>query len=43
MQEIGTLATVSALSALLSLYFYLRLSYAMSLTMSPNNLITTTL
>nr|YP_009536157.1 NADH dehydrogenase subunit 2 [Carinotetraodon travancoricus]AYM35188.1 NADH dehydrogenase subunit 2 [Carinotetraodon travancoricus] len=31
-------ATLAALSALLSLYFYLRLSYAMSLTMAPNNL-----
>nr|YP_009240518.1 NADH dehydrogenase subunit 2 [Nemateleotris decora]AMO66382.1 NADH dehydrogenase subunit 2 [Nemateleotris decora] len=30
-------ATVAALSALLSLYFYLRLSYAMTLTISPNN------
>ena len=35
-------ATVAALSALLSLYFYLRLSYAMALTMSPNNLAGTT-
>nr|WNH20101.1 NADH dehydrogenase subunit 2 [Thalassoma ballieui] len=35
-QELGPTATVAALSALLSLYFYLRLSYAMSLTMSPN-------
>nr|AAF02960.1 NADH dehydrogenase subunit II [Atlantirivulus luelingi] len=31
-------ATMAALSALLSLYFYLRLSYAMTLTTSPNNL-----
>lgn len=30
------------MSALLSLYFYLRLSYAMTLTMSPNNLTGTT-
>nr|BBG22692.1 NADH dehydrogenase subunit 2 [Sphaeramia orbicularis] len=29
-------ATITALSALLSLYFYLRLSYAMTLTISPN-------
>lgn len=36
-QDIAPLATVAALSALLSLYFYLRLSYAMALTMSPNN------
>nr|BBH37267.1 NADH dehydrogenase subunit 2 [Trimma okinawae] len=31
-------ATLMALSALLSLYFYLRLSYTMTLTMSPNTL-----
>nr|YP_009907328.1 NADH dehydrogenase subunit 2 [Neodontobutis hainanensis]QLI53782.1 NADH dehydrogenase subunit 2 [Neodontobutis hainanensis] len=31
-------ATMAALTALLSLYFYLRLSYAMTLTMSPNNI-----
>nr|BBH36392.1 NADH dehydrogenase subunit 2 [Betta simplex] len=37
-QELSTTATLAALSALLSLYFYLRLSYAMTLTMSPNNL-----
>nr|AAO21673.1 NADH subunit 2 [Anableps anableps]ABO13991.1 NADH dehydrogenase subunit 2 [Anableps anableps]AIE43260.1 NADH dehydrogenase subunit 2 [Anableps dowii] len=36
-QNLPTLATLAALSALLSLYFYLRLSYAMTLTMSPNN------
>nr|YP_009232536.1 NADH dehydrogenase subunit 2 [Zebrias crossolepis]AID59812.1 NADH dehydrogenase subunit 2 [Zebrias crossolepis]AMA34324.1 NADH dehydrogenase subunit 2 [Zebrias crossolepis] len=36
-QEMGTLATMAALSALLSLYFYLRLSYAMALTMFPHN------
>nr|YP_009695616.1 NADH dehydrogenase subunit 2 [Halicampus grayi]AHN07333.1 NADH dehydrogenase subunit 2 [Corythoichthys flavofasciatus]QEJ81991.1 NADH dehydrogenase subunit 2 [Halicampus grayi]QQQ89351.1 NADH dehydrogenase subunit 2 [Halicampus grayi] len=36
-QELMPLATVAALSALLSLYFYLRLSYSMTLTMSPNN------
>nr|YP_009672842.1 NADH dehydrogenase subunit 2 [Craterocephalus stramineus]QDE53150.1 NADH dehydrogenase subunit 2 [Craterocephalus stramineus] len=41
-QELGLTATLAALSALLSLYFYLRLSYAMALTMSPNNLIGTT-
>nr|YP_004347666.1 NADH dehydrogenase subunit 2 [Pelagocephalus marki]BAK10056.1 NADH dehydrogenase subunit 2 [Pelagocephalus marki] len=34
-------ATLAALSALLSLYFYLRLSYAMSLTIAPNNLMNT--
>nr|BBH36379.1 NADH dehydrogenase subunit 2 [Betta apollon] len=37
-QELNTTATLAALSALLSLYFYLRLSYTMTLTMSPNNL-----
>nr|AAF02988.1 NADH dehydrogenase subunit II [Anablepsoides deltaphilus] len=37
-QELNLAATTAALSALLSLYFYLRLSYAMTLTSSPNNL-----
>nr|WNH19606.1 NADH dehydrogenase subunit 2 [Ruvettus pretiosus] len=37
-QDLAPVATLAALSALLSLYFYLRLSYAMTLTMSPNNL-----
>nr|YP_636933.1 NADH dehydrogenase subunit 2 [Diretmus argenteus]BAC23451.1 NADH dehydrogenase subunit 2 [Diretmus argenteus] len=41
-QELPLTATLAALSALLSLYFYLRLSYAMTLTASPNNLMTTT-
>nr|YP_010950034.1 NADH dehydrogenase subunit 2 [Bathyagonus infraspinatus]WMI35938.1 NADH dehydrogenase subunit 2 [Bathyagonus infraspinatus] len=36
-QDLATTATLAALTALLSLYFYLRLSYAMTLTMSPNN------
>nr|AIC78743.1 NADH dehydrogenase subunit 2 [Profundulus hildebrandi]AIC78744.1 NADH dehydrogenase subunit 2 [Profundulus hildebrandi] len=36
-QELAPAATLAALSALLSLYFYLRLSYAMTLTISPNN------
>nr|WNH21102.1 NADH dehydrogenase subunit 2 [Paracirrhites forsteri] len=35
-------ATLAALSALLSLYFYLRLSYAMTLTLSPNSLLAST-
>nr|WNH20595.1 NADH dehydrogenase subunit 2 [Thalassoma duperrey] len=35
-QDLGPTATVAAMSALLSLYFYLRLSYAMTLTMAPN-------
>nr|YP_004347915.1 NADH dehydrogenase subunit 2 [Torquigener pleurogramma]BAK09900.1 NADH dehydrogenase subunit 2 [Torquigener pleurogramma] len=37
-QDLGVTATLAALSALLSLYFYLRLSYAMTLTVAPNNL-----
>nr|AAM20787.1 NADH dehydrogenase subunit 2 [Tylochromis leonensis] len=37
-QELAPAATLTALTALLSLYFYLRLSYAMTLTISPNNL-----
>nr|YP_008593180.1 NADH dehydrogenase subunit 2 [Johnius belangerii]AGU46535.1 NADH dehydrogenase subunit 2 [Johnius belangerii] len=37
-QDMGVIATLAALTALLSLYFYLRLSYAMTLTMFPNNL-----
>nr|ARU77517.1 NADH dehydrogenase subunit 2 [Empetrichthys latos latos]ARU77530.1 NADH dehydrogenase subunit 2 [Empetrichthys latos latos] len=40
-QDLAPAATLAALSALLSLYFYLRLSYAMTLTMSPNNTIGT--
>nr|YP_009685973.1 NADH dehydrogenase subunit 2 [Aphyosemion cameronense]QDW10489.1 NADH dehydrogenase subunit 2 [Aphyosemion cameronense] len=35
-QHLVLVATAAALSALLSLYFYLRLSYAMTLTTSPN-------
>nr|BAN83153.1 NADH dehydrogenase subunit 2 [Mene maculata] len=41
-QDLAPLATLAALTALLSLYFYLRLSYAMTLTMFPNNLTGTT-
>nr|YP_003457279.1 NADH dehydrogenase subunit 2 [Gigantactis vanhoeffeni]BAI77288.1 NADH dehydrogenase subunit 2 [Gigantactis vanhoeffeni] len=41
-QGLAMTATVAALSALLSLYFYLRLSYTMALTISPNNLMGTT-
>nr|YP_009034337.1 NADH dehydrogenase subunit 2 [Trachinotus carolinus]AHZ89265.1 NADH dehydrogenase subunit 2 [Trachinotus carolinus] len=37
-QSLPLLATFAALTALLSLYFYLRLCYAMTLTISPNNL-----
>nr|YP_009111440.1 NADH dehydrogenase subunit 2 [Samaris cristatus]AFE62082.1 NADH dehydrogenase subunit 2 [Samaris cristatus] len=36
-QGLPFLATITALSALLSLYFYTRLSYTMTLTISPNN------
>nr|YP_010451216.1 NADH dehydrogenase subunit 2 [Hippocampus bargibanti]UTV00997.1 NADH dehydrogenase subunit 2 [Hippocampus bargibanti] len=35
-QDLNTMAVIMALSALLSLYFYLRLSYAVTLTISPN-------
>nr|NP_740024.1 NADH dehydrogenase subunit 2 [Scalicus amiscus]BAC23632.1 NADH dehydrogenase subunit 2 [Scalicus amiscus] len=35
-QDLAPMATLAAMTALLSLYFYLRLSYAMTLTMSPN-------
>nr|ADP37349.1 NADH dehydrogenase subunit 2 [Etheostoma swaini]ADP37351.1 NADH dehydrogenase subunit 2 [Etheostoma swaini] len=41
-QDLAPTATLAAMSALLSLYFYLRLSYAMALTMSPNSLAGTT-
>nr|YP_003126967.1 NADH dehydrogenase subunit 2 [Scorpis lineolata]BAH97858.1 NADH dehydrogenase subunit 2 [Scorpis lineolata] len=41
-QGLAPTATLAALTALLSLYFYLRLSYTMTLTMSPNNLTGTT-
>nr|WNH24318.1 NADH dehydrogenase subunit 2 [Anisotremus virginicus] len=37
-QDLAPIATLAALTALLSLYFYLRLTYAMALTMSPNTL-----
>nr|BCD33183.1 NADH dehydrogenase subunit 2 [Channa sp. Umangi sp5] len=37
-QDLPIIATLAALTALLSLYFYLRLSYTMTLTLSPNNL-----
>nr|YP_008475322.1 NADH dehydrogenase subunit 2 [Pristipomoides multidens]AGS47209.1 NADH dehydrogenase subunit 2 [Pristipomoides multidens] len=41
-QDLAPTATLAALTALLSLYFYLRLTYAMTLTVSPNNLTGTT-
>nr|YP_009990465.1 NADH dehydrogenase subunit 2 [Lesueurigobius friesii]QNM99702.1 NADH dehydrogenase subunit 2 [Lesueurigobius friesii] len=40
-QGLPLTATLAALTALLSLYFYLRLCYAMTLTMSPNTLANT--
>nr|WNH23728.1 NADH dehydrogenase subunit 2 [Poromitra crassiceps] len=40
-QELAPMATFAALTALLSLFFYLRLSYAMTLTTSPNTLTNT--
>nr|YP_009459844.1 NADH dehydrogenase subunit 2 [Channa gachua]AUT14028.1 NADH dehydrogenase subunit 2 [Channa gachua] len=36
-QDLPLAATFAALTALLSLYFYLRLSYTMALTLSPNS------
>nr|YP_007026421.1 NADH dehydrogenase subunit 2 [Hapalogenys analis]AFV57322.1 NADH dehydrogenase subunit 2 [Hapalogenys analis]WPS66082.1 NADH dehydrogenase subunit 2 [Hapalogenys analis] len=41
-QNLPLAATIAAMTALLSLYFYLRLSYAMTLTISPHNLTSTT-
>nr|WIL95365.1 NADH dehydrogenase subunit 2 [Pristipomoides sieboldii] len=41
-QDLAPTATLAALTALLSLYFYLRLTYAMTLTISPNSLTGTT-
>nr|YP_010401522.1 NADH dehydrogenase subunit 2 [Notolepis coatsorum]UQT69210.1 NADH dehydrogenase subunit 2 [Notolepis coatsorum] len=41
-QGLPLTATIAALSALLSLYFYLRLCYAMTLTLSPNTLTSST-
>nr|BAO08924.1 NADH dehydrogenase subunit 2 [Osteochilus melanopleurus] len=35
-QDLPIIATITALTALISLYFYLRLCYAMTLTISPN-------
>nr|YP_001491358.1 NADH dehydrogenase subunit 2 [Trixiphichthys weberi]BAF51882.1 NADH dehydrogenase subunit 2 [Trixiphichthys weberi] len=37
-QDLALTATLAALSALLSLFFYLRLSYAMAMTIPPNTL-----
>nr|ATI25171.1 NADH dehydrogenase subunit 2 [Sinogastromyzon tonkinensis] len=41
-QDLPATATIMALAALLSLYFYLRLCYAMTLTISPNTANATT-
>nr|WBR66633.1 NADH dehydrogenase subunit 2 [Microphysogobio bicolor] len=41
-QDLPATATIMALAALLSLYFYLRLCYAMTLTISPNTTNATT-
>nr|AEA72859.1 NADH dehydrogenase subunit 2 [Notropis rubricroceus] len=41
-QDLPLTATVMALAALISLYFYLRLCYAMTLTISPNTATSTT-
>nr|BAL43922.1 NADH dehydrogenase subunit 2 [Pellona ditchela] len=41
-QGLITTATIMALSALLSLFFYLRLTYAMTLTLSPHTINSTT-
>nr|UDH58224.1 NADH dehydrogenase subunit 2 [Oreichthys crenuchoides] len=41
-QDLPMIATVMALAALISLYFYLRLCYAMTLTLSPNTTNSTT-
>nr|BBM34863.1 NADH dehydrogenase subunit 2 [Paraliparis meridionalis] len=41
-QDLALIATLTALTALLSLYYYLRLSYALTLTMAPNNMAGTT-
>nr|BCG67966.1 NADH dehydrogenase subunit 2 [Lentipes armatus] len=42
-QQLPMTAVIAALTALLSLYFYLRLCYAMTLTITPNNLAGTAL
>nr|QJQ26917.1 NADH dehydrogenase subunit 2 [Muraenolepis orangiensis] len=41
-QELPLIASMAALGALLSLYFYVRITYALSLTASPNNTATMT-
>nr|AAP84473.1 NADH dehydrogenase subunit 2 [Sceloporus maculosus] len=41
-QNLATMATIMALSSLLSLFFYLRLAYSSTMTLSPNITTTTT-
>nr|YP_001974489.1 NADH dehydrogenase subunit 2 [Capros aper]BAF51713.1 NADH dehydrogenase subunit 2 [Capros aper] len=38
-QGLGMTATIAALTALLSLYFYVRITYAVALTIAPNNVV----
>nr|YP_007374613.1 NADH dehydrogenase subunit 2 [Hypogeophis rostratus]ACS37106.1 NADH dehydrogenase subunit 2 [Hypogeophis rostratus] len=42
-QHFSTTATIMAISALLSLFFYLRLSYSLALTQSPNTINSSTM
>nr|YP_009003957.1 NADH dehydrogenase subunit 2 [Liachirus melanospilos]AHI96040.1 NADH dehydrogenase subunit 2 [Liachirus melanospilos] len=41
-QQLGVLATLAVLFTLFTMYFYLRIAYSLSLTLSPNNLSGTT-
>nr|YP_010703139.1 NADH dehydrogenase subunit 2 [Aseraggodes kaianus]WCO10561.1 NADH dehydrogenase subunit 2 [Aseraggodes kaianus] len=41
-QQLGIMATLAAISTLLTMYFYLRIAYSLSLTLCPNNLPGTT-
>ncbi|YP_010373119.1 NADH dehydrogenase subunit 2 (mitochondrion) [Pseudoliparis swirei] len=41
-QDLALTATLAALTTLLNLYYYLRLSYTLALTMAPNNTASTT-
>nr|YP_009025036.1 NADH dehydrogenase subunit 2 [Pardachirus pavoninus]AHN95318.1 NADH dehydrogenase subunit 2 [Pardachirus pavoninus]AID59825.1 NADH dehydrogenase subunit 2 [Pardachirus pavoninus]BAX09216.1 NADH dehydrogenase subunit 2 [Pardachirus pavoninus] len=41
-QQLGGLATLAAMFTLFTVYFYLRVAYSLSLTLSPNNLAGTT-
>nr|YP_010937940.1 NADH dehydrogenase subunit 2 [Pegasus nanhaiensis]WKY95795.1 NADH dehydrogenase subunit 2 [Pegasus nanhaiensis] len=42
-QSLPTTATMAAMAALMSLYFYLRMTYSMTMTISPNNTTATTI